>query len=178
MKFIFPIIFLAAAVGVFLVYIEPTYADIEELRSTEALYDDALSKATELRQVRDNILSQYQNIPAENINRLEKMVPNTVDNVRLARDIDNIARQYGMTVSNLLVNVEAPNNGTSVGGQGGYGTLSLQFSVSGTYQTLQLFLQDLENSLRLLDVVGISFSAGEGNVYDYQITLNTYWLTE
>lgn len=177
MKFILPAIFLAAAGAIFVVYIEPTYADIEELRSTDALYDDALSKAAELRQVRDNIMSQYQDIPSEDIERVEKMVPDTVDNVRLARDIDNIARAYGMTVSDLSVSVNEPS-GTGVQQTGTYRTVTLQFSVSGTYQELQAFLRDMENSLRLLDVTSISFSAGEGSVYDYRITLNTYWLSE
>jgi hypothetical protein len=38
------------------------------------------------------------------------------------------------------------------------------------------FLQDLEHSLRLIDVESLSFSAAPGDNNTYAFTIRTYWL--
>ena len=57
-----------------------------------------------------------------------------------------------------------------------YDSLILSFSVTGSYDTFRAFVESLEQSLRLVDIQSISFSATDTGVYDYSIAVKTYWL--
>ena len=50
-------------------------------------------------------------------------------------------------------------------------------TVTASYDNFIAFLKDLEKSLRLVDVVSLTFTAPESSpTYDFTIGLKTYWL--
>jgi len=57
-----------------------------------------------------------------------------------------------------------------------YGTLSMSFSTTGSYESFLALLGSLEKSLRIIDVTGLQFSANESGLYDFSVTARTYWL--
>ena len=57
-----------------------------------------------------------------------------------------------------------------------YGTISLTFSVTSSYESFLAFLADIESSQRLVDVSSLAFSAGVDNNYTFNVTIQTYWL--
>src|SRR3989344_1966049 len=101
MRFFFPIIFLAGAVGLFFWFIDPTYAQIKELRVEEAEFDNALTRARDLKEVRDELIKRYNAFLPSDISRLKKLLPDHVDNVRLIIDLDSIAS--GSSFSSRLI---------------------------------------------------------------------------
>ena len=114
---------------------------------------------------------------------MNEFLPNNIDNVRLIIDINNIAKKSGLIVRNPnIVKAEAkegeppPPTGAAAAGKTADSSAAISFSVSASYETLKLFLSDLARSLRLVDIESLSFTAAERNLYDYQITLRTYWL--
>ena len=60
--------------------------------------------------------------------------------------------------------------------EGAYESVILSFAVSGSYITFRSFLADLEQSLRLVDIVGLSFASNESGIYDFTVRIKTYWL--
>ncbi|OGG44513.1 hypothetical protein A2841_02880 [Candidatus Kaiserbacteria bacterium RIFCSPHIGHO2_01_FULL_48_10] len=178
MKFFLPILFLAGAVGLFFWFIDPAYARIKELRVQEAEFDQALTRARELQEVRDELIQRYNGFPSEDIARLEKLLPDHIDNVRLIIDLDSIASRYGMRVRNVAI--ESSQNHSIEGAVGPdestYESVVISFSVAGPYDTFRGFLTDLERSLRLVDVTKLSFSATPSGIYEYNISVKTYWL--
>ncbi len=176
-KTILPIFLIVAGAGLFFGYISPTYTKISTVKAEASNYDQALQKSKELLSARDILVTKYnENFSAEDLLRLERLVPDTVDNVRLVLDIDNIAARYGMVIKNVRVNTETEDKKNLGPDDEIFGSIMLTFSVNTSYPNFVQFIRDLENSLRLVDVVGISFKSTESSVNDYEVTIQTYWL--
>ena len=178
MKALLPVLFVVIAVGLFMGFINPAYKNIKELRLEEAEFDAALTRAKELQTIRDQLLARYNTFARSDLTRLGKLLPDHVDNVRLILDLDGMASRYGMRVRNVAIeNDTARVQKGQVGpDEGAYESVVLSFVVSGTYDTFRSFLIDLEKSLRLVDVVGLSFTANETGIYDVTVRIKTYWL--
>jgi Tfp pilus assembly protein PilO len=183
MKGILPIIAVVIAGIAFYFYIDPTYTEIKQLRKEEATLSAALTRALELQATRDQLLSRYNTFNPEDLARLEKMLPDHVDNVRLALDMDSLAASYGMRIRNVSIEKQdetkrpAARQAQAVGpDERTYESMALSFTVTGQYDTFRAFLSDLERSLRLVNLEQLSFSSTETGLYDFTITLRTYWL--
>jgi len=176
MKLILPLILLVASAGLFFGFADPSYSKVKESKKEESLFNAALDNSKKLQQMRDDLLSQYNSFPTADLERLEKILPNHVDNVRLVRDIDGIAIRYGMSLRSVSVELADDSSGEISADVEEYGSVILTFTVTGPYQTFIRFLEDLEKSLRIVDVVGISFSSSEKDLYEYNVSVQTYWL--
>lgn len=178
MRGLLPVLFVVIAGGIFFGFIDPAYDRIQTLRAEEAQFDQALTRSKELQQIRDQLLSRYNTFSQSDLDRLEKLLPDNVDNVRLVLDFDSIAARYGMRIRNI--GLEAQESRAQRGQVGGddsvYQSVVLSFSVSGGYDAFRSFLEDLEQSLRLVDITAISFSSSGTGIYDYSVSVKTYWL--
>ena len=88
-----------------------------------------------------------------------------------------MARKFGIPIGGF--NASATDEKSAVIGESEapYGTLTLSFNVTASYTTFLAFMRDLERSLRILDISSIKFGASDtSQVYDYEVTIKTYWL--
>jgi Tfp pilus assembly protein PilO len=182
-----PIIYLAIAIGLFYGLTRDLITKVEARRAEKAELVAALNRAQELRQVADRLRTEYYSFSDEERGRLNKMIPDNVDNVRLIIDTNNIAARYGMTIKDAKIKTEekAPTDTTTnpsakiidnPSGQIGQGTVTIAFTVTGTYPVFRQFLGDLASSLRLVDIKKLSFKSADKDTYQYSVELNTYWL--
>lgn len=189
---LFSLVFLAAAGGLFFFYTKPAYDGVRTAQAEILQYDQALSKAAELQRLKQQLLSKYNAFNPTDVDRLHKLLPDHVDNVRLVLDLDTLAGQHGFALQNVVIN--APGTGTaganaatqpqpSIGpSRQTYDSLTLKFATSGTYPNFVEFMNALEGSLRIVDVVNLTLDADaasplEGEpIYRFDITLRTYWL--
>lgn len=180
MRLILPALLLIGAGGVFYFVTDPFYQDIKALALEKASYEDALENSKKLQALRDQLIERYNSFPPSDIDRLERLLPNNVDNVKLVLELDRMAGKYGMSVKNVRFNQGSSSRRTEdlIGRDDKpYGTLSLDFAVDGPYQNFVSFIGDLERSLRLVDVQEIAFNApAERNVYQFNVKVQTYWL--
>lgn len=170
---------MAVAGVVFFQLTDPILAQVDELKLEKAKLNEGLNNAKELRRVLDDLLETYNQFSSSDLERLNKFLPDNVDNVRLIIDISNIAKPYNMTIRDLRIKADEERGEASVidgGDRMNKGAVTLGFSVSGSYANLQAFLSDLARSLRLVDVSVINFSSNEEGIYDYEIEIQTYWL--
>jgi len=174
MKFLLPIILLVASGVIFFGFVDPAYTKITELRAEEKLFNEALDNSAELQKIRDSLRDEYNTFSTSDLDKLKKLLPNNVDNVRLVRDLDGIASQYGMSLYN--VNIEVQEGGGIEPTAKKFGSVNVVFTVRGSYDTFLAFLRDLEKSLRIVDIVSVSFTAAEQDLYEYKVSLRTYWL--
>lgn len=138
-----------------------------------------LDLAAQLQRKRELLRSDFNAISEEEKAELKKLLPDTVDNVRLILDINDIAEQYGIIIKNISVSADGNDSSISIDDSDtAIGRVSLGFSVSTTYDVYLEFLRDLEEALRIVDIRTLSISrSGEGSeFYNYGITLETYWL--
>lgn len=175
------IVLVVVAAGLFLLYTRPAYDTVRELRSAEASYDEALTRSREIQEVRNKLISKYNTFSPEDLRRLERLLPDHVDNIRLIIDIDNIAARYNLRIRNVAL--EGTKDGReersdlAVGASGDpIGVIGVGFTTAARYEDFVRFMQDLERSLRIVDVTGISFSTGQGDLQEYSVSLRTYWL--
>ena len=182
-KLLLPLILIGAAVGLFVLYTNPTYQGVKMLGEEVKAYDDALSKSQELKRKRDELISRRNTFESTDIQKLEKILPDNVDNIRLVIDINNIAARHGLTLTNVELGSISDSTDargeTAVGASGSkVGSVELGFSLSATYENMLAFIVDLEHSLRVIDIEGIGFqtSGNDQSIHSYTFLIRTYWL--
>jgi len=174
---------LAIAVAVFFLYTDPTYSgttdthtSIKELQAVQKSYNDALDNAKKLSVKRDELAKQYAGISTDYIKKLNKLLPDEIENVKLIVDINNsIAFKYGMVITNVKFDTAqadvqsaqaktagVPNAQAQAAKNKAYGTFDLEFYTEGPYDKFINFLGDLEKSLRIVDINSIAFSSNDG----------------
>ncbi len=186
-KILFSLAAVVVAGGVLFFYTQPTYDSARVFESSIKSYDQALNKAAELQSLKQSLLSQYNAFNPADLDRLHKLLPDHVDNVRLILDLDNLAGRHGMSLQNISFSGPAEESERSVIGAIGAGkqksnSLTLKFTTQGTYTSFRALLRDLERSLRIVDLVSLGLagggqpSVGKERVYQFNITVRTYWL--
>ena len=209
MRPIIALIGVVIAGGIFFWYTKPAYDGVQEVRGHIAQYDAALDKAAELQSLKQTLLSRFNAFDPTDLDRLQKLLPDHVYNVRLILDLDSLAERYGLALQNVDVSSSQKQAGKSQTALGAIGTsnqkydsLTLTFGTTATYPEFVQLITDLESSLRIVDLVSLSITAGTGGsgfsssatnpfptqggkgaggrsgepLYTYNITLRTYWL--
>ena len=196
-RFLIPTILVGVSVAGFLMFTNPLYNEINIQKQKSVSLNQALDNAKTLREERDKLTKKFNSISEEDRGKLEKLLPDNVDNIRLILEIEKIAGPYGMLLKEVKYN-PTPKKSTTGGGagdvaQGGidpasnkaYGILDLAFSTQGTYDNFIYFIKDLEKNLRIVDVSSIDFSSNSGpqdskipteSFYKYNFKIKTYWL--
>lgn len=184
MNIIAPFFLILASVGIFYGYIDPNYRgkdipnNVVNLMAERKQYKYALENFNDLINERNKKVEKNNNFSSNDLERLKKLLPDHIDNVRLIIDIDNIASRYGLGIKNIKVNNES---GVSSDGKLGpdkslFGTFSMKFKILAKYDEFRSFINDLQESLRIVDISDISFESTENGYYDYEITIKTYWI--
>lgn len=187
MKNFTPILLIIISVATFFIFIDPTYNEVKVLLDQKEQNNTLITLAGDLRRKRDQLHQDFNNIGEENKRDLKKLLPETVDNVRLILDISNIADALRLTITNITVSgnndPSAQNSQLASSPADAIGTITLGFSVVAPYDLFIELLRSLEESLRLVDIRSMTVSPGStpaggtSNVnYSYSVTLNTYWL--
>ena len=193
MRFIIPILLLGVSIGGFLTFVTPAYNEVQALRAQVRAYDDALNNSKTLENERDKLVTKLNNITPVNRDKIQKMLPDGVDNIRLILEIEKIASIYGMSLKNVKYEdekkaeegePEVVQAGVDVGDLNKeYGIWNLEFSVEGPYSNFINFTRDMEKNLRLVDVSSVEFSSltsssskSTNDSYIYTFKIKTYWL--
>ncbi|HEX8994293.1 MAG TPA: type 4a pilus biogenesis protein PilO [Candidatus Paceibacterota bacterium] len=184
MRTFIPILLIIAAIGLFAVYTNPAYGQIQDLQTQLGQYNDALMQSAQVRQMRDKLLSRRNTFSSDDIRKLERLLPDNVDTIRLIIDINDIAARHNLPLTNISVSPGSDSGGV-VGGAGAQpvGIMGLSFTVVATYDGFKSFLEDLQRSLRLVDVEHVKFdtlgdtaSMSGAHTHEYTVNLQTYWL--
>ena len=174
---------LVIAAGVlFFLYTKPTYDSLQTRKSDIETYNLALEKAGELQQLKQELLARYQSFSPADIDRLHKLLPDHVDNVRLVLDLDNLASKHGLALQNIAVSAvsrAAQGQEAIIGASlATYDSVTMSFETTGPYDRFVGLLTDLEHSLRIVDVEQLGLDAADktGTNYRFNVSLRTYWL--
>ena len=190
MRLFTPIALLVISIGTFILYVNPAYQALGTLRTQAADYNEALNNSKILQTIRGTLSDKYKSMSPEDLARLNKLLPDNVDNIKLILEIQRIASTYGMTLQNVKFDTtEKPVTSTQAGfvtagaaqsaPKKDYGVFPLEFSTQGSYSNFVSFMSDLEKSLRIVDVQAITFTSSAtqagSDTYKYDFKINTYW---
>ena len=192
MKNFLAVIFIVASLGLFFYSIDPTYREIKTLRVQEAEFSEALENTERVQDLRSELQAKYNSFSQDDHDRLEKLLPDVVDTVRLIIEINAVAVRYGIELKDVKVSSgegggTAPSAGASTAGQKSpaigtkaakpYEGVPISFAVSGSYEDFLGFLSALERSLRIIDITDLSIVPKEKSQdYEYTIGIRTYRL--
>lgn len=200
MRWLLPIFLIGAAIGGYVLITKPIYAQIMDLSVEAEAYNQALLNSQNLQKERDRLTTKFNSFSVEDLERLDKMLPRTVDNIKLILEIQEQAANQGIVVKNVQFEPKqfedeekdenasstAPAKTTVVRSQNtgpveDFETFELQFSVEGSYGDFIAFMQLMERSLRLIDTKSIKFTPGTSEKdkkytdnYTYLFKINTY----
>jgi hypothetical protein len=161
----------------------PHYTAAQQIRADKENFDAAIANYDKAEKKKNELLALRNTIKPVNLERIEKMIPDNVDNIRLLLDMQGIASRYNMSIANIKVGDEGKSGASAGSGvtlgpsSSGLGTVALSFSTVTNYENLQKFLKDIEKSLRIVEVKSLDVKGGtQPNVYQVGITLNLFWL--
>jgi Tfp pilus assembly protein PilO len=170
---------IAAAIGI-VVYVVPTFQETQEVKTEEQELDRALANARRLQERRAELTTQFNSFTDEELEAIDTLVPDNIDNVKLIIELDALASRHGLAIQNINVvddSNQATNEELALVAEQEYGTIELDFTVTGPYERFVSFVEDVERSLRLIDVQSIAFqSIAQGANYQYSLRVRTYWL--
>lgn len=181
------LILLVLAVGVYMTVTKGLWGHIQAIQTVNNTYTEAIDNANKLISIRDQVLADYNALSAEDQDRLNKMLPTAVDNIRLIIDLNSIAVKRGLTLRGIDANTDNQfgdeNNSSQPSAvirraSPGLSTVTVSFTTSASYQQFIQFMRDLEANLRLMDISHLSIKANNSNIYDYSVELKTYWFSQ
>ena len=140
-------------------------------------YEKALNNTTAIREKRNALTAEKGRIDLDSLSRLEKLLPDNVDNIKLVIDMNQIAQNHALVLKNIKLDTDTKSDSDKLGVDNNkYGTVGLSFSVNSSYDNFQNFLTDLERSLRLVEITELSVMGNDTGIYDFSVGLKTYWL--
>lgn len=172
------IILILISVGLFYTFISPQYQKTGALRAEADEYKGVIDNVNMLVETRDRLMDQYRDFPKLEVERLNKILPDDVDMVRLAKDLDSIASAQGISISRISVEADKDDDARAIieSGVSTHEDSMVSFEFISTYESFKRFMADLEDSLRISDIESVSFEVGESNLYEYRVSMRTYWL--
>lgn len=194
MRNILSIIIILGSIAAFVLVVQPQYKEIKNLQSKTVELEGVLVNARKLQSIRDDLLDKRDSLVKSDLARLEKMVPESVDNVKLILELQGIADQYNLEIQTASADKEGQGDNAEGGAQAAteesttgsfvdvdsrdYGIISLNFNLTGGYNDFFAFLRDLERNLRITDIKSVSFSSSDNGEYSFDLSLDTYWLKD
>lgn len=186
-----PTILIGVSIALFFTFTKPLFQDIVLLREEMMAYNQALDNSKALENERDKLTQKYNAIGGENLNKLQKLLPEGVDNIRLILELEKLALPYNMVLRDVQYDATQKDSSVNSGViqseainqnlRKDYGIWNLEFSTEGTYNNFLNFIKDLENNLRIVDIASVSFSSNSSSdilsdIYKYNFKIRTYWL--
>jgi len=182
-RYIFPVLLIGIAITSYYTFINPTYMEVKTSRAQLESYQKALANERQLEEIRNALTEKRNSMSESDILRLQRLLPDNVNNVGLILDLNALGSPLGMQIQNVKFEVQNKNTNQTVDQKQAaqdkkdYGTFNIEFSTVGTYSNFVTFLAQLDRSLRMIDVQSISFnSTQDKNVYRYDFKVKTYWL--
>jgi len=188
-KNLFNVLLVSMAVGLYYLAINPLYTGIGmvwqpkqgigALRALDTQYADALSQAEELYAQAETLSTEYGSIDDELKAKMKVMVPDDIDPVKLLSEVNGIANQQGVGLSDLRYTKNGDEKDEkNMAQKGGSGYYTVAFSASTNYAKMKDLLESLETSLRLFTVTRVTLKAPTdgGSLNDFEVELKTYYI--
>lgn len=184
-KTLLNLLLITVSVAFYYVIISPVYfgggnlyvvspdQSIVQLREFKNKNDTALQQLEDGLVKIDNLKKDYSSIDQYTQDRLNIMIPDKIDGVRLVSEVTSLVTSSGLPVDGLSYAKEGEDKKLP-----GVGIYSISFSTKCSYFDLKNLLSKFETSMRLFSVQSVSFSTGLNldEPMAVNIKMNTYYI--
>jgi len=184
LKTLSPIISIILALAIFFFFTKPMFAEVATIQEQTNEYSEAVQKAEEFNNYLQGLLAKRNSFSAAELERLEALVPDKIDEVRMLVDLNALTDAKGVLFGNIVVeesddkqDTEGDDDSYSSISQEDFNSLDISFSVIGTYDQMKDLLEDIEKSLILMEVLGMDFQSIEGDLQQYNMKVRLYSLS-
>lgn len=175
-------IVLIISLGFTFFYVAPEYRLNQERRAGVDVLAKALLSSEEITSLINKTKSSLVSVGETGLPRFEVFLPETVDPLRFANNIQTVAGKSRIILKEIKVTSVADTaeqksttgESSTATGKGKYATTKATFTFTSDYETFQLFLNDLEKSLGLIKVSYLEFVSLPA--YQYAMEIETYSL--
>ncbi|MBN2093801.1 MAG: hypothetical protein JW740_00275 [Candidatus Zambryskibacteria bacterium] len=175
--FKFGLILLAIIIGYLFAY--PTVQDVFATLEDKQDYENSLSVAQNIEIKKQELLDELNKISNEDKEKIDTILPKSLDFVRLVSQIADVAARYGISIGGIsLIEVQTSQNLNSEDEsivQNNYKSAIIGFSFDTSHQNFNYFILDLEKSLRLLDIKSMKLNTTNKGINSYDVEFETYW---
>ena len=171
--------FLMGSFFIFVSFLRPEYAGINQLRGNLASKEEAYENQQKIIVEVNDLLNRYQSVSGLR-DAVSRAIPNEEDYATLINQLGSLARISGLVLESVqLHTVPVKNTGfSSAGGAALPALKSLQANLrlQGSYEGLKLFLGRIETNIRVMDPTNIVITPNPaGTIYTYEVAVNTYY---
>ncbi len=179
-KLLIPLFLVTAAAFVVILYMDQEYGRIQQATANEAQLNEDIEKADQVEAKRQDLARKYASFPPDADARLRVLLPQEINPIRLAIDVQNLATQYGLRADKIISDQQSQSNGNA---PQNVKSTPIQFEVIATYPQFKIFLEQMEKSLMLREPVMISFKGSDNTdsmsqtdhpIMTYQLGFESY----
>lgn len=155
MRYITAVILASLATILVVVYAYPTYEATKKLEDRVVELQSYVEKAKKAQARINDLESKYKMFPEGASDRINKMLPETIDDIRLTIDVTDLASIHGLSLANPVIKKLSTDKKSSLQ------PYMVSFSIEAPYSTFRRFLKDLEYWLQLRDITSLSITPGD-----------------
>ncbi len=158
----------------------PKFNQVNSLNQEKNKYEEALETVRNIENRKNELLRQYNNISEQDKKRIESVLPNSLDLIKLVSEIDSVASRYGISINNISSSNQSDSIGNSVKDAKSvreFQSAIIGFSFDATYEKFLIFIDDLEKNLRVMDLRSLKLETKENN-FSYKVEFEVYWLNK
>jgi len=188
-------IFMVAAFVLFFELVEPTYNEMQGLRSNQLGEENYLSTQTALVKQVQTTLNTYQN-EAQGAANVALAMPSGEDVAGALAQLEGISTNNGITIESISVTTPAIQTQTTAGGANAASPINFvkplenvtfRIAASGSYESFKNFLSEIETNIRIFDVKTVSLQPASGivatngksplfqDMFSYSLTVAAYY---
>lgn len=172
--FILPLILFFAALAIGYWVLMPLYGYIAAALELKTQNEASLAERQKLSTTLKRLMEQYNN-QASGIGSFGRSIPVGQNTAELLINLEALASENGLMFSS--VNFKSKESVV-----GGIKTLSMEIKLKGPYPALQNYIKAMEKSLRIFDVVSLSFvgvspeqTGIKSDSLEFTLSVNTYY---
>ncbi len=169
MNFIVPLVCFGASAGLVLFIIYPSIQKMPQLKS-DLQTKTSLRTQLDTKVAKLNKLTDYKSVLEEDLVLLDRVLVSEDNVPYLLNQVDNITRGAGFTLSKLNYGL----GGATESGAGDIGTefVAVNLGVTGTYEQLIHFLQNMEKAARLVNISNFRYGIAGSDITDSTLALS------
>lgn len=174
-----PLGYLILSLSVGYVFVYSPWAEISDLNNTKSQYGEFIDTISQIESKKNELQNQFNQISEDDRRDINTVLPTSLNYVKLVSEIDNVAKKYGIIIDKINLSQLDSSVGDSVANAGPakpYRSSILGFSFGSDYKKAMSFIDELEKSMRILDIRSMKIQEDKDNGYMYSVQFETYWL--
>lgn len=156
-RYLIPLLLVIISGAMVVVYVVPTYENIRVIQLEAQAVEEDIGSARAASEKLSEFAAEVAKFPDDGLERLDTIIPASLDPVKFIVDIDAIALRHGLALRGPKVQSTSGTPDRPLP----YVEHTITFGVRANYDTFKALLLDLEENLAVGDIKKIGIKTGD-----------------